>query len=136
MPKIKHDILESIDELILRFHRSNSISIKFSCEGIGDYSQDDVKVIIIENFKLRLLMMAHEYKSVRNQCIILLLLGVSFLVLSYVCANLFDGSLIFDVINIIGSLLIWTSGEKHFLDQSQNRYLRKQYASIIKSINH
>ncbi len=63
----------------------------------------------------------------------LLLGGCILFVVSYGLNRWFPGvDLPFDVVNTLGSLLIWSGGEQFYLDRNRDRWFRRKYMALLR----
>ncbi len=130
MPLMRGQILDSLDNLMLGI-KSPLTRVTVNLPNGSAYTEEELAVIIRENIRLHLLMMIIKSRKTRRACLGLMLAGVTLLTLSYFFGEFVPSVVLFDVVNTLGALLIWTTGERMFLEQSGVRQLRRKYADLL-----
>lgn len=130
-PRLKPEVFELLDRVLLETEHRETPTLAVEPPPDSGYSKERFNEIIKSNLRLRLLTLLFEFERNRRRSARLLLAGSLLLLLSYFFGQAFESDLLFDVINILGSLLIWTAGEKYFLEQAENRTLRRRYGRLL-----
>ncbi len=131
VPLAHSEFFDALDRAFESFPTRMQIDLRVRVDGC-----DPCRIAGYVNANLRMHVKAllREQKRDRNLCLLLLAAGCGLLVLSYLCGELFPSALLFDVINITGSLLIWSAGERFYLDRARERFLCRKYLALIEKM--
>ncbi len=131
IPRLRTEVFDAIDRALLNFKSDTITKLSIASPSDSSFTAEMFADVLHKNMRLRLLELVIESRKNRWLCLYLFTGGCLLLALSYLLGRAIASNVVFDVINILGSLLIWTAGENHFLEQAQNRRLRRKYALII-----
>ncbi len=124
---------ESLDAAFLTLPRERDIALSVTVRG-APCDSHTLTAFLGDNVRLHVLSLLEHQRRQARVCLALLLMGALLLLLSYGFGDLFVSPLPFDVVNILGSLLIWSGGEKLFFDQSREKLLRRKYVALLSGI--
>lgn len=129
--EIIFDELEKAFSLIPKYF---NIHLIVHIKDFGNYHQEEAKTIIMDNIYLKIysLMLANARK--KRLSYTLLVSGALILILSYFLAKTSIPTIITDIINISGTLLIWESASQFLIERSSNLKHATRYINKIKEI--
>ncbi len=132
--KLNEILFEKIDEVLELVPRKYRISVLIHIKDLEDYQAEEVERIIKENIMLKIYSIALERKKKHITGISLLFGGIVMLLASYFLSRLEWPQIIFDIINISGTLLVWESANITLIERSEEMKRVKQYIKKFKDI--
>lgn len=124
------DIQNAIEYLPLGYH----IDIEIYIKEFREYTLEEASKIMKENILMKGYKSGVDsYRTLRNG-IALCLSGILLLVASYFCSSMDWPSIIFDIINISGTLFIWDACEKVLIENNDRKKEMKRYIKKVKNI--
>ena len=127
--KLFSDIKEAVDILPNNYKLNVEVVIK----SFGDYSREECESIIVQNVKLSLYLALKSTESHRWGGLALMGVGAAILLISYFLQSAkFD--IIFDIVNISGTLFVWEGANMAFLQRNLDIKATKRIAKVLKNI--
>ena len=127
--KLFSDIKEAIEILPGKYKLNVEIIIK----DFGEYSREECERIILQNIELSVFMVLKSMGSHRWSGLALMGVGAAVLILSYFLNNAkFD--ILFDIVNISGTLFVWEGANTAFLERSYELKATKKLAKTLQKI--
>lgn len=133
--KLNSTIFSQLEESFLLLPKKCDINLKVYIKDFGTYKEEEAEKIIKDNIGLKVYALMIE--NIRKHRTNLLLMGGGVLVLlfSYFLGKTSTPSIITEIINISGTLLIWESVSDYIIERSVNRKIAKQYIKKLKNID-
>ena len=127
--KLFSDIKEAIDILPKKYKLKVEIYIK----DFGEYSLEECEKIIVQNIKLSVYLAVKSMATHRWGGLALMGVGAAVLILSYFLNNAkFD--LLFDIVNISGTLFVWEGANTAFLERNHELRNSRKLAKALQGI--
>lgn len=127
--KLFSDIKEATDILPRKYKLNVEIVIK----DYGEYSREECEQIISQNIKLTVYQTLKSMAARRWGGLALMGVGALVLILSYFLHSS-DYDIIFDVVNISGTLFVWEGASMAFLQRSIELRSAKKLAKALQGI--
>ena len=127
--KLFSDIKEATDILPRKYKLNVEIIIK----DFGEYSQEECESIIAQNIKLSVYQTLKSMTARRWGGLALMGVGALVLILSYILHSS-EYDIIFDVVNISGTLFVWEGASTAFLQRSIEMRSAKKLAKALQGI--
>ena len=131
---INTSLFEDIQNAIEYLPLSYNIDIDIFIKDFGSYSIEESSRIIKENILMKGYIFAVErYRTIRKG-LALALSGIILLVVSYFCSSMEWPSIIYDIINITGTLFIWDACEEILIENNGKKRELRRYVKKVKNI--
>ena len=127
--KLFSDIKEATDILPKKYKLNVEIVIK----DFGEYTREECEAIISQNIKLSVYMTLKSMRARRLGGLALMGVGAVVLILSYFLHSS-DYDIIFDVVNISGTLFVWEGVSMAFVQRSIDMRSAKKLAKALQNI--
>lgn len=125
--RIHRDFFQKLDEVFALIPRKYNITVRINIRDFGDYTPEEADNILRENIALEIYGLALESRRKRTTGLILLGGGVALLLASYFLSGLNRPQILFDIINISGTLLVWESASVSLIDRGAEAKRARQY---------
>lgn len=132
--RLNSTLFDKITEVFALIPRKYFINLDVYIRDFGDYSIEEAEKIIVDNIKLRIYSYELERKRKLRTAQILALGGALLLLISYFLNNLALPQLIYDLINISGTLLVWESANVMLIERGADAKHAKQLAKKFKKV--
>lgn len=132
--KLNSVLFDKIAEAFDLIPRKYKINIDVYITDFGDYSVDEAERIVKDNVALTVYAFVLEQRRKWITGLSLLGGGVGLLLASYFLNRLDLPQIIFDVINISGTLLVWESADVTLIERKAEQKRVKQYVKKFKQI--
>lgn len=132
--KLSSVLFDKIAEAFDLIPRKYKINIDVYITDFGDYSVDEAERIVKDNVALTVYAFVLEQRRKWITGLSLLGGGVGLLLASYFLNRLDLPQIIFDVINISGTLLVWESADVTLIERKAEQKRVKQYVKKFKQI--
>ena len=132
--KLNDTLFDKIDELLELVPKKYKLNLVLHIKDLEDYQAEEVERIIKDNIMLKVYSIALERKKKHITGISLLIGGIVMLLTSYFLSRLEWPQIIFDIINISGTLLVWESANITLIERSEEMKRVKQYVKKFKDI--
>ena len=131
---INTSLFEDIQNAIEYLPLSYNIDIDIFIKDFGSYSIEESSRIIKENILMKGYIFAVErYRTIRKG-LALPLSGIILLVTSCFCSSMEWPSIIYDIINITGTLFIWDACEEILIENNGKKRELRRYVKKVKNI--
>ena len=133
--KLNDTLLNKIDEIMEILPLGYKLHVMVHIKDLGDYTLEETKRIINQNVELTVYIFAVEQKKKRIKVLSLFITGCILLLISYLLGDLEWPQILFDIINISGTVLLWEAANIVFIESNDDskraiRYL-KQFKEIV-----
>lgn len=132
--KLNETLFDKINEILNLVPRKYKIRFLIHIKDLGEYQFDEVEQILKKNLMLKIYGFTLERKRKHITSLSLLFGGIVMLLASYFLSRLEWPQLIFDVINISGTLLVWEAADVSLIERSEEIKKIKQYIKKIEDI--
>lgn len=132
--KLNSALFDKIAEAFDLIPRKYKINIEVYIADFGDYTVEEAEKIVKDNVGLTIYAFAMERRRKKLTGISLLSGGVALLIASYFLNWLDLPQLVFDIINISGTLLVWEAADVTLIERSSDLKRAKQYISKFKTV--
>ncbi|MDE7094954.1 MAG: hypothetical protein K2O23_00545 [Anaeroplasmataceae bacterium] len=132
--KLNETLFDKVNEILNLVPRKYQIHFAIHIRDLGEYQFDEVERILKKNLKLKIYGFVLERKRKHITSLSLLLGGIILLLASYFLSRLEWPQLIFDVINISGTLLVWEAADVSLIERNEEIKQVKQYVKKVKDI--
>lgn len=132
--KLNETLFDKINEILNLVPRKYKIRFLIHIKDLGEYQFDEVEQILRKNLMLKIYGFTLERKRKHITSLSLLFGGIVMLLASYFLSRLEWPQLIFDVINISGTLLVWEAADVSLIERSEEIKKIKQYIKKIEDI--
>lgn len=132
--KLNEILFDKIDEILELVPRKYKINVFIHIKDLENYQFEEVERIIKDNIKLKIFGIAVERKRKQITGASLLFGGILALLASYFLSRLEWPQIIFDIINISGTLLVWEAANITLIERSEEMKRVKQYIKKFKEI--
>lgn len=132
--KLNDTLFEKIDEVLALVPKKYKLNILVHIQDLENYNLEEANHIIKNNIMLKLYRIALQRKKKRVTGLSLLFGGVVLLLTSYFLSRLEWPQIIFDIINISGTLLIWEAANITLIERSEEMRHLKNYIKKLKEI--
>lgn len=132
--KLNETLFDKINEILNLVPRKYKIHFQIHIKDLGDYQFLEVEKILKKNLMLKIYSFSLERKRQHITSFSLLFGGILLLLASYFLSRLEWPQLIFDVINISGTLLVWEAADVSLIERNEEIKKVKQYVKNIKGI--
>lgn len=133
--KLNSLLFEQIDEAFSLIPRNCKVTLKVHIKDFGDYKEEEAERIIKENIGLKIYALMVENRRKRRTSYFLAGGGILLLLLSYFLMKIASPTIINDIINISGTLLVWEAVADLVIERNENLKIAKQYISKLKTID-
>ncbi|MDE6408245.1 MAG: hypothetical protein K2K48_04450 [Anaeroplasmataceae bacterium] len=133
--KLNETLFDKINEILALVPRKYQIHFSIHIKNLGEYEFEEVEQILKRNLMLKIYGFTLERKRRHITSLSLLLGGVLLLLASYFLSRLEWPQLIFDVINISGTLLVWEAADVSLIERNEEIKKVKQYVKKVKGIH-
>lgn len=127
--KLFSDIKEAIEILPRKYHLNVQIVIK----DFGAYSEEECEKIISQNILLSAYIALKTVGAHRRGGLVLMGIGAAVLILSYFLHSS-DYDIIFDIVNISGTLFVWEGAYTAFLQKNSELRNMRKLAKTLQNI--
>lgn len=132
--KLNETLFAKLEEVFSLIPRKFKIDVEIYIKDLGDYTIEEAEKIVRDNIVLLIYMLGIERRKKNITGLLLLGGGVALLLVSYFLNRLNLPQLLYDVINISGTLLVWESANLTLIERSADAKRAKQYLRKFKSI--
>ncbi len=125
---------EKLNDMFSLIPPRYEVFVKLHFKEFGDYDREEAERIIKDNFALKIysLVLARRRKTV--MALSLLGGGVVMLLVSYFLSRSNLPQIVFDVINISGTLFVWEAADIGLIERNTEAKLGKRYLKNFKGI--
>lgn len=132
--KLNETLFDKINEILNLVPRKYQIRFLIHIKDLGEYQFEEVERILKKNLMLKIYGFSLERKRKHITSLSLLFGGIVMLLASYFLSRLEWPQIIFDVINISGTLLVWEAADVSLIERSEEIKKIKQYIKKFKDI--
>ena len=132
--KLNPTLFDKLAEVFALIPRKYDIDVDVYIGDFGDYTIEEAERIVKNNIALFVYALALERRRKNITGLSLLGGGVVLLLASYFLNRLNLPQILFDVINISGTLLVWESADITLIERSADMKRAKQYIRKLKNI--
>ena len=125
--KLNGILFEKLEELFDLIPRKYHIHVNIRIRDYGDYTPEEAERIIRRNLILKIYGLGLESRRKHIMGLSLLAAGAAMLIASYFLSDLNWPQLIFDVINISGTLFVWEAADITLIERGESAKHIKQY---------
>ncbi|MCM1195273.1 MAG: hypothetical protein NC099_05125 [Corallococcus sp.] len=133
--KLNGVLFDKLNEVFSLIPRKYDIDVKLHIKNLGDYALEETEKIIKDNVALMSYAFELNLRRKRITGLSLLAGGCAMLAVSYFLSKLDWPQIIFDVINISGTLLVWEAADISLIERNLETKRAKQYIKKFKSIS-
>ena len=127
--KLFSDIKEAVDIL----PRAYKLNVEVIIKDFGEYSREECESIIVQNVKLSLYLALKSTSTHRWGGLALMGVGAAILLISYFLQSA-KYDIIFDIVNISGTLFVWEGANMAFLQRNLDIKETKRMAKVLQNI--
>lgn len=128
-------LVEKIDQLFNLIPKKYNIIVNVHIKDFGEYSQKEAERIIRENVDLKIYALTLERRRKNLTGLSLLGAGALLLLVSYFLGRLQWPQIIYDIINISGTLFVWEAADVALIERRQETKRAKQYLKKFKALH-
>ena len=133
--KLNNKLFDSIEMAFQEIPVKYDILLNIKIRDFGNYNQDEAIKIIRENIEMRLHTIRRLDIKTKILSTIIMFFGVGIIAASYlVKTTSLASSLINEVIDLAGQVLVWEGMYAYFLDKMEKKLLTKQYRKKLHTI--
>lgn len=132
--KLTPVLFDKLSEIFALIPRRFKIEVEVYVKDFGNYEINEAEKIVRQNFALWLYSLALERRRKIITGLSLLGGGVALLLVSYFLSKLNLPQILFDVINISGTLLVWESADITLIERSADKRRVKQFVRKFSDI--
>lgn len=132
--KLNTTLFDKIAEVFALIPRKYKIEVNVYIRDFGDYTIGEAEKIVKNNVALMIYALALEHRRKNIAGLSLLVGGIALLITSYFLDGLNIPQIVFDVINISGTLLVWEAADVALIERSDEMKRVKQYVKKFKNI--
>ena len=131
--KLNDKLFADIKEAIEILPRTYKLNVEIIIRDFGEYSREECERIILQNIKLSTyLALKVGHGHLRNG-LALIGIGAAVLIASYFLHSA-DYDILFDIVNISGTLCVWEGANTAFLERNIERKAIRKIAKTIQNI--
>ena len=132
--KLNNTLIEKINDIFSIIPTKYEVFVNLHIKDFGEYTQEEAERIIKENISL--IVYRHILERRRKTLTALSLLGggIIMLIVSYFLSRLKWPQIIFDIINISGTLFVWEAANIGIIKQNAQAKLEKHYIKKFKGL--
>lgn len=127
--KLNSDLIEKIAGIFELIPRKYKIEVEIHIKDFGNYELSEAERILRQNFALLIYSFSLERRRKIITGISLLGGGVALLLVSYFLGKLELPQILFDVINISGTLLVWEAANVTLIERSADKKRMRRFLS-------
>lgn len=127
-------LFEKIDEIFSLVPSKYFVALKLHIKDFGDYTKEETARIIKENVDLKIYSLALENRRKNITGLSLLGVGALMLLVSYFLGKLEWPQIIYDIINICGTLFVWEAADITLIERKLETKHAKQYIKKFKGL--
>ena len=131
--KLNDKLFSDIKEAVEILPRAYTLNVKIIIKDFGAYSREECEKIILQNIQLSTYMALKTKNKHRWNGWALIGIGAVVLIVSYFLHSS-DYDIIFDIVNISGTLCVWEGVNTAFLEQRMESKAAKRIAKTIQNI--
>ena len=132
--KLNDKLFSDIKEAIEILPRKYKLNIEIVIKDFGDYTREECEEIISQNIKLSVYLALKSMGKHRWGGLALMGVGALVLILSYFLHSS-DYDIIFDVVNISGTLFVWEGASTAFIQRNSELRSAKKLAKALQNIS-
>ena len=125
--KLNSILFEKLSEIFAIIPRKYKIEVEIYVKDFGDYELCEAEKIVRQNFALLIYSFALERRRKIITGLSLLGGGVALLLVSYFLSKLNLPQILFDVINISGTLLVWEAANITLIERNADKKRMRQF---------
>ena len=132
--KLNNTLIEKINDMFAIIPTRYDVYVNLHFKDFGEYTREEAERIIKDN--IALIVYAHILERRRKILTALSLLGggVVMLIVSYFLSSLKWPQIIFDIINISGTLFVWEAANVGIIKRNAQTKLEKRYIKKFKGM--
>lgn len=131
--KLNDKLFSDIKEAIEILPRTYKLNVNIAIRDFGDYSREECEKIILQNINLSTYLALKSGKGHLVNGLTLIGVGAAVLIASYLLHSI-EYDIIFDIVNISGTLCVWEGANTAFLQRNIERKSAKKIAKTIQNI--
>lgn len=131
--KLNDKLFSDIKEAIEILPRTYKLNVSIVIRDFGDYSREECEKIILQNIMLSTYQALKLGKGHLVNGLALIGIGAAVLIASYLLHSA-EYDVIFDIVNISGTLCVWEGANTAFLERNIERKAAKKIAKTIQNI--
>lgn len=128
-------LFDKLNAVFALIPRKYEITVNLHIKDFGSYEPEKTKQIIKDNFALKIHALALEQRRKNITGLSLLFGGCAMLLASYLLSRLAWPQIIFDIINISGTLFVWEAADIGIIARAAERKHAIQYMKKFKNIH-
>lgn len=128
-------LFDKLNIIFALIPKKYAITVNLHIKNLGNYKPEETQQIITDNFALKIHALALERRRKNITALSLLLGGCAMLLASYLLSRLSWPQIIFDIINISGTLFVWEAADIGMIARAAERKHAIQYMKKFKNIN-
>lgn len=132
--KLNDTLFDKLKEVFALLPRKYKIKVDVYIKEYGDYTIQEAEKIVKDNFILMIYTFALERRKKNIAGLGMLFGGIGLLLLSYFLDKQALPQLLFDVINISGTLLVWEAADLTLIEKNEEAKQVKQYLRKFQGI--
>ena len=131
--KLNDKLFSDIKEAVEILPKTYKLNVEVVIKDFGEYSREECESIIVQNVELSLYMALKSTAVHRWGGLALMGVGAAILLVSYFL-QFAKYDLIFDIVNISGTLFVWEGANMAFLQRNLDIKEAKRMAKVLQSI--
>lgn len=132
--KLNSVLIDKLTEIFALIPRKYKIEVEIYIKDFGNYELSEAEKIVRQNFALWIYSLTLERRRKIITGLSLLGGGVALLLVSYFLGRLELPQVLFDVINISGTLLVWESANLTLIERNADKRRLKQFVRKFSDI--
>lgn len=131
--KLNDKLFSDIKDAVEILPKKYKLNIEIVIKDFGEYSQEECEEIISQNIKLSIYLALKSMGAHRWGGLALMGVGALVLILSYFLHSS-DYDIIFDIVNISGTLFVWEGAATAFIQRSLELKSAKKLARALQNV--
>ena len=131
--KLNDKLFSDIREAVEILPRKYKLNVEIIIRNFGEYSREECEKIISQNIKLSVYLVLKSMVTHRWGGLALMGVGAAVLLLSYFLHSA-EYDIIFDIVNISGTLFVWEGANTAFLERNFEMRSAKKLARALQHI--
>lgn len=131
--KLNDKLFSDIKEAVSLLPKKYKLNLHIVIKDFGDYTKEECENIIVQNIKLTVYQTVKQSYRKRSCGLSLIGIGAIIILLSYFLNNK-NNELLFDLINITGTLFVWEGSYMTFIEKGLENKAIKTLAKAINNI--
>lgn len=126
---------EKLNDIFAMLPPRYEVFVRLHFGEMGDYGSEEAEQVIKDNFVLKIYSLVLERRKKTAKALSLLGGGIVILLVSYFLGSLDWPQIVFDVINISGTLFVWEAANAGLLERNAEAKIGRRYLKKFKGFS-